>query len=469
MEKSKVRMKSWGKASIAGAFLTALVIPLALSANAASQDAFQVRAENTDNPSISSLAGASFNGDDGTTPPETVGGDFAFSIDMACGAATAKMYFDGIGAGSTITDPNGAKKPLEKIETVTETGKWLVEGSFEKLGMHDSDRPFANSNNSHCITSVDQWGDTGTVDASNAFYNASSLKSVVEPPATVTDMSNMFNQAKAFTGDVSGWDVSNVTDMSQMFTEAHLFNSDLSGWKVDNVQDMSGMFYFARSFKSDLSSWNTGNVTNMRTMFMGATALESDLSSWNTGKVTDMTAMFSAGSGFTPYKLNSDISGWDVSKVTNMSRMFASENSNPHPFNGDISEWDVSSVTDMSGMFIGTAFNRSLDKWGDKLGRVTTMDSMFKDATAFNGNIESWDVSGVGSMESMFAGATSFNGNIGGWNIYSASAMDNMFNGASSFTQNLHSWKACQLFEKPNGFDSPAWSTDRLPQWGECE
>ena len=55
-------------------------------------------------------------------------------------------------------------------------------------------------------------------------------------------MSDMFSDAAAFNGDLSGWDVRNVTDMTRMFEDAAAFNGDLSGWDVRNVTDMSGMF-----------------------------------------------------------------------------------------------------------------------------------------------------------------------------------------------------------------------------------
>ena len=46
-------------------------------------------------------------------------------------------------------------------------------------------------------------------------------------------------------GAMPEWDVSNVTDMSDMFKDADAFNGDISGWNVDNVTDMSGMFFKA--------------------------------------------------------------------------------------------------------------------------------------------------------------------------------------------------------------------------------
>jgi surface protein len=49
----------------------------------------------------------------------------------------------------------------------------------------------------------------------------------------------MFEGARAFSGDVSTWDVSSVTDMSAMFEGALVsFNSDLSAWDMSRVTDM---------------------------------------------------------------------------------------------------------------------------------------------------------------------------------------------------------------------------------------
>jgi surface protein len=45
----------------------------------------------------------------------------------------------------------------------------------------------------------------------------------------------MFEQALAFNGDISEWDVSNVTDMTAMFADAVAFNQDLSSWCVTNI------------------------------------------------------------------------------------------------------------------------------------------------------------------------------------------------------------------------------------------
>jgi surface protein len=158
----------------------------------------------------------------------------------------------------------------------------------------------------------------------------------------VTDMNNMFYNAKNFNGDLSGWDVSNVTNMIRMFYNAKNFNGDLSKWDVSKVTNMNRMFYNASSFNGDLSKWDVSKVTNMSKMFEYAEYFNGDLSKWNVSNVRDMSKMFESAESF-----NGDISEWNVSNVTDMDRMFYSASS----FNGDISEWDVTNVTNMYKIF----------------------------------------------------------------------------------------------------------------------
>ena len=70
--------------------------------------------------------------------------------------------------------------------------------------------------------------------------------------SSVTKMSEMFNHAESFDGDLSKWDVSSVTYMTSVFSFAVLFNCDLSKWDVSSVIEMSEMFTYVRSFNGDL-------------------------------------------------------------------------------------------------------------------------------------------------------------------------------------------------------------------------
>ena len=77
---------------------------------------------------------------------------------------------------------------------------------------------------------------------------------------------------------------------------------------------------------------------------------------------------------------------------------------------------DLSGVTDMSHMFSGaSAFGGDISSWN--ASQVTDLSHIFRDARSFNADISSWDVSSAADMEGMFDGATSFSQNLGGWYI----------------------------------------------------
>ena len=287
--------------------------------------------------------------------------------------------------------------------------------------------------NALLLKSLDQWGDTEWTTMRNMFQHAQNMAYDADDTpdlSGVTDMGGMFHDARAFNGDISGWDVSAVTDMSDMFRDARAFNKDISGWTVSAVTDMSGMFHDARIFNKDISGWTVSAVTDMSRMFSDASRFNQSISGWDVSAVTDMSDMFRDASRF-----NQSISGWDVSSVTDMNYMFSSA----FAFNQNLSSWDVSSVTDMHFMFYAAfAFNGDLSGWN--VSSVTDMNSMFTVASAFSGDLSGWNVSAVTNMNNMFQDAPKFNANISSWNVSSATSMGAMFSGASAFDQNLGPW-----------------------------
>ena len=135
-----------------------------------------------------------------------------------------------------------------------------------------------------------------------------------------------------------------------------------------------------------------------------------------------------------------NISHWDVSQVTTMASMFYDASS----FNQSINKWNVSNVRTMEGMFCrARSFNKPLASWD--VSSVTNMSYMFasdenheKFLPRFNQPLNNWNVSSVKSMYAMFFRAISFNQPLNDWNVYDVRDMKGMFYDASSFDRLLH-------------------------------
>lgn len=96
------------------------------------------------------------------------------------------------------------------------------------------------------------------------------LKALVNDPkvdlgkidvSKVTSFEGLFkNSTRTDFSGIEKWDVSHVTNMRQMFYNAKFFNADIGGWDVSHVIAMSQMFYKAKSFSQDLGSWDMSGM-----------------------------------------------------------------------------------------------------------------------------------------------------------------------------------------------------------------
>ena len=150
----------------------------------------------------------------------------------------------------------------------------------------------------------------------------------------------------------------------------------------------------------------------------------------------------------------------DLSRVSDASYMFHDASS----FNGDLSSWNVSSVTNMYSMFSGaSSFNGNLSTWD--VSSVTSMQDMFYYATSFNQPLDSWDVSSVVNMHRMFSNAPSFNQPLSSWNMSSVTTTRGMFSTSPSFNQPLDSWDVSSATNMRAMFYGTASFNQPLDSW----
>ena len=160
------------------------------------------------------------------------------------------------------------------------------------------------------------------------------------------------------------------------------------------------------------------------------------LDQWGNASWTTMVSAFDGASNMV-YKATDEP---DLSRVTDMSGMFRDASA----FNGDISGWDVSSVTDMSGMFRdASAFNGDISGWD--VSSVTDMSWMFGEATSFNQPLNDWYISSVTDMNAAFFNATSFNQPLNDWDVSNVTDMGSMFERATLFNQPLNDWDVSKV------------------------
>ncbi len=172
------------------------------------------------------------------------------------------------------------------------------------------------------------------------------------------------------------------------------------------------------------------NVTNMSFMFSGCTNIGSpDISGWDTSNITNMRSLFAFS------RFNGNISSWNVGKVTSFNSTFRDATQ----FNQDISGWNigefVTGTIDMTEMFrVANQFQQSINAWD--VSKVNNMDGMFRSASRYNQPLDNWDVSNVQFMEDVFFGARRFDQNLASWDISSATKLNDFFTGSALSLEN---------------------------------
>ncbi len=379
--------------------------------------------------------------------------------------------------------------------------------------------------------------------------------------SNVTSMSSMFKGSVSFNSNLSAWNIGNVTTLREMYRNATSFNGNLSAWNLDKVSDVNFMFensgiskinydtiligweanantpaglnlgYVPANYcsgkaaklalvangwtiaddgedcKKFITQWKTdtdaetiglildGAYTYNFTIDWGDSSAVETLTNTNpthtyttAGKYTIMIGgIFPALSidAASRSKLK-EITQWgdiqwelfasafedctamqltasDVPKlanVVNMNKMFK----NATTFNADLSSWDVSNITGMISLFDGaTSFNGDISTW--KLDQVTSMGAMFNNATDFNGDISAWKFPGVNQLGGVFSGASAFNSDLSDWDVSAVLDFGSMFFGASSFNSDISTWDISAGMSVTEMFNGAGSFNQNLGSW----
>ena len=350
-------------------------------------------------------------------------------------------------------------------ENVSYTGNaLLISHTYDQAGLYDvlitGEFPGWNNNetgtispfapNSAYLRELKQWGTHQYKSLSGAFYATDNfIISATDNPdfSQLTDLNACFQDARNFSADISGWDVSNVSRMTNIFSGVVNFTADVSGWNTASLTDLGAAFRNAQDFAIDLNGWDVSKVTSLSATFMSSQSFNSAIDLWDVSAVTDMNNAFSSANNFM-----ADISNWNVSAVQFFNSAFSSSPAFSMPFNPDISSWNTSSAVSMSSMFLGNpAFNQDISAWD--VSNVSNFSFMFLDAVLFNQDISNWDTSSGENFQRMFEDAVAFNHSLGGWNISSATNMSNMLNNSGivpdTYNAILVGWEA--QANTPNG------------------
>jgi len=150
----------------------------------------------------------------------------------------------------------------------------------------------------------------------------------------------------------------------------------------------------------------------------------------------------------------------DLSQVTSLKSMFEEATS----VNPDVSNWDTSNVTDMEALFLRAASaNPNTSNWD--VSNVTDMRRMFRQASSANPDTSNWNVSSVTDMSYMFESASSANPNTSNWDVSSVTDMGFMFESASSANPNTSNWDVSNVTDMRRMFRDASSANPDTSNW----
>ena len=272
----------------------------------------------------------------------------------------------------------------------------------------------------------------------------------------VTDFTEMFYDAKTFTGTYGGsaegiavWDTSKASTMMGMFRGSLAFNAPIQGWNVEQVTSFERTFNGATKFDQPVGQWNIVSVKEadaLKVVFQPETdPATTGLSSCNKRLIADAWA---TNNVFKETKTDSKLAGMNQKYPDAWASFLCPPLTDPNFKQatwdwvnldarvasakwGAIAKWDTSAVTSFDNAFSQfrdesgnegnpkVVSNSKAASFNANLPWITTsvksMAKMFKSATAFNGDVTSFDTAKVTKMTGTFQLCENFNGDVSNW------------------------------------------------------
>ena len=386
------------------------------------------------------------------------------------------------------------------VHTYINAGTYTVTiiGDFPRIYFNNS------GDNKDKIFSIEQWGTNTWSSMNNAFegctnlhYNADDNPDLSE----VTSMISMFKGASVFDGNIGAWNVSNVENMGEMFSNVTLsttnYDALLVGWSTiiegeesplssgvnfdggnsqfcntlartmllnspNNWEIDDGGFADNCPYDPDpaafITTWvTTGNDESITIPTITGTGDYNYLVNWGDGSITGPHAESASHTYTTGGSYNVAITG-DFPHI-----YFDNRGDKDKIFS--IDQWGDISWSSMDSAFEGCTNLRYNATDNPDLSQVAIMVEMFKDATAFNGNIGSWHTVRVEQMRDMFNGAAVFNQDISNWNVMNVVDMSYMFNRAETFNQDIGNWNVMNVQLMRNMFSGAEAFDQDIGNW----
>jgi surface protein len=415
---------------------------------------FQLNAQNefittwkTDNPGTSNATSI-------TIP--TLGGGYSYDVDW-----NNDGTFDNLGVTGNITHNYG----------VAGTYTVAIRGSFPRIF-------FNNGGDKEKIIAINQWGNNPWVSMIDAFSGCSNLQGLATDTPDLSGvlfLARMFQNATSFDQDIGNWNISNVINMVGMFEGVTLstvnYDSLLTNWNLlptDNGIPFTGgnsKYCTAFAARDNLIN-NRGWIITDGGAIPGCDT-DAFITTWKTnnpGTSDDDSITIPTVLGGYDYDVDWENDGiFDNFGVTgNITHQYTTAGTYTVVIKGafpriyfnnagdkdkllSIDQWGANPWVSMVDAFSGCSNLQDMATDAPNFSGVSRLSRMFLNATSFNQNIGTWDVSNVSAMDRMFEGATSFNQDLSGWDFSSVLRMDDMFKDAVGFDQDLGNWNVSNV------------------------